>query len=53
MLFRSAEIVQGLGGEADEDVEAADGDRGPDGGILLCRRPKAVVEDVAGSGLVK
>ena len=48
-----AEIIQSLGGEADEDVKAADGDRGPAGGILLCRRPKAVVEDVAGSGLVE
>ena len=47
------EIVQSLGGEAGEDVEAADGDRGPDGGILLCRRLEAVVEDVAGSSFVE
>ena len=47
------EIVQSLSGEADEDVAAADGDRGPASGILLCRRPEAVVENVAGSSLVE
>ena len=47
------EIVQSLSGEADEDVEIADGDRGPAGGIFLCRCPEAVVEDVAGSDLVE
>ena len=46
-------IVQSLGGEADEDVDAADGDRGPAGGILLCRRPEAIVEDVASSSFFK
>ena len=48
-----AEIVQSLGGEVDEDVETADGDRGPAGGILFCRRLEAVVEDVASSSLVE
>ena len=47
------EIVQCLGGEADEDVNAADGDRGLAGRILLCRHPEAVVEDVDGFGLVE
>ena len=47
------EIVQSLSSEADEDVETADGDRGLAGGILLCRRPEAVVEDVVGSSLAE
>ena len=48
-----AEIIQSLGGEADEDVKTADGDCWPAGGILLCRRPVAVIDDVAGSSLVE